>query len=109
MCLKTMLSSRHGAVADKAALRVQAVKDDARLRALAHVGISGSAIAPDGKPWGNRITSLKENWGKAWWEVLDHQQKGVRKLSSFRQRTMVNGSGTMVYTVCHSRTKHYAL
>ena len=73
------------------------MKEDARLRTLAHVGISSSAIAPDGKPWGNRITNLKENWEEHGGKCSTISKRGYAKLSRFWQCTMVNGNGTMVY------------
>ena len=54
------------------------MKDDGRQRALAHVGIMSTAIAPDGWPWGNRIRYLVEEWGETWWYTLTHQQRWVR-------------------------------
>lgn len=42
---------------------LQALQDDGRQRALAHVGIYSTAIAPDGWPWGDRIPHLVEDWG----------------------------------------------
>ena len=54
------------------------MKDDGRQRALAHVGIYSTAIAPDGWPWGDRIRYLVEDWEGTWWCTLTHQQKSVR-------------------------------
>lgn len=53
-CWLTVL--RAGAGAEDRML--EALRDDGRQRALAHVGISSTATAPDGKLWGERIARL---------------------------------------------------
>ena len=47
------------------------MKDDGRRRALAHVGIYSTAIAPDGWPWGDRIPHLVEDWGGGMVVLID--------------------------------------
>ena len=59
------------------------MKDYGRQLVLAHVGISSTAIAPDGWPWGDRTKYLVEDWGGTWWHTLTHQQKWVRVWSRF--------------------------
>ena len=62
----------------QAALRVQGLREDGRQRALAHLGISSSAIAPDSKPWGQRIVILVKNWTTTWeYELTPPQRKEI--------------------------------
>ncbi len=60
--------------ADQAALRLQALQEDGRLRALAHVGIFRHSIAPDKMPLGDRITILAQKWDRTCWEWLTEEQ-----------------------------------
>ena len=58
---------------------LQALRDDGRQRALAHVGISSTATAPDGKPWGKqRIDALVGGWAITYQTVLTGTQESVR-------------------------------
>ena len=57
--------------ADEGHLRVQGLREDGRLRALARVGICSTTKAPDGKPWGEqRIVALVKDWVVTWRDEL---------------------------------------
>ena len=56
---------------------LQALQVDGRQRALAHVGISSSAIAPERTPWGHRITTLVQDWTSTYRIMLTEPQKRV--------------------------------
>ncbi len=73
-CWLTRLCAGAGA-ADQ---RLQVLQDDGRQRALAHVGISSAAAAPDGKPWGERIDALVCDWATTYKTVLTQSHKKVR-------------------------------
>ena len=63
---------------DQAALRVQGLREDGRQRALGHVGISSSALAPDSQPWGQRIVPLVKAWALTWdFELTPPQRKEI--------------------------------
>ncbi len=58
---------------------MQGVREDGRLRALAHMGICSRTIAPDGKPWGERrVIGLVKHWANTWETELTRSQKEVR-------------------------------
>ena len=59
-------------------MKVEALREDARQRALAHVGIRKSVTAPDSKPWGDRITTLAKEWANTWRDELTPPQQRVR-------------------------------
>ena len=56
---------------------LQALQVDGRQRALAHVGICSSAIAPERTPWGYRITTLVQDWTSTYKTVLTEPQERV--------------------------------
>ena len=58
-------------------MRIRALQEDGRRRALAHVGISTAATAPNGRPWGSRITALVDNWEGTYKRMLTKPQKRV--------------------------------
>ena len=65
--------------ADEGHLRVQGLREDGRLRALARVGICSTTKAPDGKPWGEqRIVALVKDWVVTWRDELTLAQREVR-------------------------------
>ncbi len=72
-CWLTRLCAGAG-VADQV---LQALQDDGRQRALALVGISSAAAAPDGKPWGERIDALVCDWATTYKTVLTQSHKKV--------------------------------
>ena len=68
----------------------QALQDDGRQRALAHIGISSTTIAPDGKHWGKeRIDVLVGDWRTTYRTLLTQQQKMVRAHSARCMSTMM--------------------
>ncbi|CAL5225540.1 g8373 [Coccomyxa viridis] len=61
--------------ADLRAQRIQGLREEGRRLALAHVGIRRSVIAPDGRPWRDRIITLVKEWAATWQIVLNLPQK----------------------------------
>ena len=61
---------------------MQGLREDGRQRALAHVGICSRTIAPDGKPWGERMIGLAKYWANTWETELTQSQKEVQVRST---------------------------
>ena len=86
---------------------MQALQNEGRRRALAYVGISSSSAAHDGKPWGDWITILVQDWASTCQTVLTEPQNKVQMRSDCctiimqqdtQERVMAFGSLGLVRT-----------
>ncbi|CAL5223663.1 g6209 [Coccomyxa viridis] len=96
--------------ADKAAVRLQALQEHGRERALASVGISRDAIAEDNRPWGDRIITLVQDWDRACWDCLTEEDlKAVTKQFGPRFMSFIEKDALIMMEMPHASRPAYTL